>query len=94
MAAFDVLANFIAQTPEQFRPVLNHMGRMIQDLRGELNAHAGDNVTEFGNVSTQLTAMADRVNVAEAAVTNINATLVTVSAVPSAFWIVPVLALG
>ena len=80
MAAFDVLATLISQAPEPMRPVLTHVGRMIQDLRSELNAHAGDNVTEFGNVSTQLTTMADRVNVAEAAVTNINSTLVTVSA--------------
>ena len=80
MAAFDVLATLIGQAPEQLRPVLNQLARIVQDGRGELTQHVGENVTEFASMTTAITQLADRVQNVENAVTSINSTLVTMSA--------------
>ena len=80
MAAFDVLANLISQAPESMRPVLTHLGRIAQDSKTELLSHVGDNTTEFGNVTSLITQLADRVSVVEGAMRSINNTLVSLSA--------------
>ena len=79
MSAFEVLNSLVAQTPTQMQPVLQQIGRMLQSVRDELGAHAGDNVTSFGDVSNRLVQFGDRITNVENGITTINGTLVSIS---------------
>ena len=79
MSAFEVLGTLVSQAPAQIQPALQQVGRILQDLKGELAGHATDNVSSFNDVQTRLQQFADRIGTVESGITSINGTLVSIS---------------